>query len=208
MNQSIKHIWFDFSETIIRLDKEAHEKLRYGSYAEIVGKAVTPKLVEEYESLFKAHKSHSALFASLGLPDGYWSERYASADPSTLLKLANPNIPDVLKRLREIVPISIFSNVMAEKFFPALGIEASWFSHILGPKEVKNPKPALDGFRLMIELSNLPAENILFVGDSVEKELKPAKSLGLQTALMWNSSPEADYCFQDFKEILTLVAKP
>ncbi len=203
---AIKHIWFDFSETIIRLDKPAHEKLRYGSYAEIVGKPVTSELIEEYEALFKVHKSHSAIFASLGLPDGYWSERYASADPSALLKLANPNIPDVLKRLGGVLPISIFSNVMAEKFFPALGIEASWFTHVLGPKEVKNPKPALDGFKLMIELSNLPPENILFVGDSVEKELRPAKSLGLQTALMWNTSPEADYCFQDFEDIVRLVA--
>lgn len=206
MNQPIKHIWFDFSETIIRLDKQAHEKLRYGSYAEVVGKPVTPELIEEYGSLFKIHKSHSAIFASLGLPDGYWSERYASADPSALLKLASPNIPDVLKRLGEIVPISIFSNVQADKFFPALGIDSTWFTYILGPKEVKNPKPALDGFKLMIELSNLPPENILFVGDSVEKELKPAKSLGLLTALMWNTSPEADYCFQDFEDIVKLVA--
>ncbi|MES2135361.1 MAG: HAD family hydrolase [Patescibacteria group bacterium] len=204
---SIKHIWFDFSETIVRLDKPAHAKLRYGSYADVVGKPVTPELIEEYESLFEKHKSHSAIFASLGLPDGYWSERYASADPESLLKLANPNIPDVLQRLREIVPISIFSNVQADKFFPALGIDSAWFTHLLGPQEVKNPKPALDGFHLMIQLSNLPAENILFVGDSVEKELKPAKSLGLQTALMWKSSPDADYCFQDFEDILTLVAK-
>ena len=202
---AIKHIWFDFSETIVRLDKQAHEKLRYGSYAEVVGKPVTPELIEEYGSLFKIHKSHSALFASLDLPAGYWSEKYASVDSNTLLKLASPNIPNVLERLQEIIPISIFSNVFAERSFPQLGIEIDWFTHILGPKEVKNPKPALDGFKLMIELSNLPPENILFVGDSVEKELKPAKSLGLLTALMWNTSPEADYCFQDFEEILNVA---
>ena len=73
------------------------------------------------------------------------------------------------------------------------------------PDEVKKPKPALDGFRLVIELSKLPPENILFIGDSVEKEVLPAKSLGILTGLIWSFSPEADYCFNSFQEILELV---
>jgi FMN phosphatase YigB (HAD superfamily) len=56
-------------------------------------------------------------------------------------------------------------------------------------------------------LSGLPPEKILFVGDSVPKEVVPAKSLGIGTALMWDNAPEADHCFSSFKDILKLVGQ-
>ena len=64
----IKHIWFDFSETIGRIDKEAHKNLRYETYANIVHKPVTPELVTEYENLYEKHNhSNSSVFKSLGM---------------------------------------------------------------------------------------------------------------------------------------------
>ena len=85
---------------------------------------------------------------------------------------------------------------------PTLDIQLGWFTHILGPDVVKNPKPALDGFHKMVELSNVPAEAILYIGDDVEKDLVPAKQVGMQTGLLWKESQEADYCFKDFSHIL------
>jgi putative hydrolase of the HAD superfamily len=186
------------------LDKEKHEALRYEAYSEIVGKPVTNELKAAYETLYKEKKSHSAAFVSLGKPVGFWSERYAAAGAG-LYALAEPDIPNVLLRLRSKVPISVFSNVLAEKFLPSLGISPQWFSHILGPKEVTKPKPDPQGFELMVQYSKLSPKEILFIGDDVEKEIRPAKSVGLKTGIMWTVSPEADYSFAHFKEILPLV---
>jgi len=204
MNE-IRHIWFDFSQTIALENAEVHNVLRYKTYASLVSRTVSPELMQEYEELYKKYKSNSGVFDSLGLGAEYWSNIYSSFDPKQLLRLAEPIIPAVLNELRNKVSISLWSNVNAKKLLPALAIEPSWFTHILGPDEVRKPKPALDGFQLLIERSNLPAQHILFVGDSVEKEMRPAKSLGIQTGLMWIESPEADYCFKSFRDILAVV---
>lgn len=206
MKPHIKHIWFDFSETIATPNKEIHDRLRYETYASAMGKQHSPDMEEEYEALFAKHKSNAAVFTSLGFDAGYWSERISSIDPKVLLSLTDENIPTVLDQLRKVVPISMWSNIHAERILPALGIDPKWFTHFLSPDEVKNPKPALDGFTLVIERSSLPPENILFIGDSIEKEIVPAKSLGIITGLIWGTSPEADYCFHSFKEILEVVA--
>lgn len=201
----VKHIWFDFSQTIAFENTEMHDQMKYETYASVVGKPVSQELKDEYEALYREKKSNSGVFTSLGLDSGFWSKHYSAADPKLLLRLADPQIPEVLQKLREKVPISMWSNIHAEKILPALDIDPKWFTHFLSPNEVKKPKPALDGFRLVIEKSNLPPENILFVGDSVEKEMLPAKSLGIQTCLMWKIAPEPDYSFTSFDELLTLV---
>ena len=202
MNISVKHIWFDFSETITRSNNEAHARLRHAAYAEIIGRPVTPELVREYDALIKKHKSHSAVFMSLGKPAGFWSERISSYGGKDLLRLADPESPKVFQALKKVLPISIFSNVRVRGLLPVLGIDPMWFTHILGPDEIKNPKPALEGFYRMVELSGVPSENILYIGDSMEKELMPAKSVGVQTGLMWSESPEVDYSFKNFDDIL------
>ncbi|MEK9160770.1 MAG: HAD family hydrolase [Patescibacteria group bacterium] len=201
----IRHVWFDFSYTIAFPAEEMHKKLLYDTYAEVVGKEVSEELIEEYKTLFAKAKSNSGVFTALGKNADFWSERLAAVDPKILFRLGSPDIPSVLATLKERVPISIWSNIYAARVLPALGIETSWFTNILGPDDVKNPKPALDGFNMIIERSALPPEEILFVGDSVEKEMIPAKSVGLQTGIMWTSSPEADYSFGGFQELLEVV---
>ena len=57
----------------------------------------------------------------------------------------------------------------------------------------------------MIELSNLPAAELLYSGDDIEKDVRPSKSLGITTGLIWTTSDEADYSFQNFSEVLELV---
>jgi FMN phosphatase YigB (HAD superfamily) len=203
---SIKHVWFDFSDTIAFINREAHDKLRYESYAAATGKPVTPELIKEYEELYrKNQKSNAAVFRSLGLPSGYWSDRVNSADPGAFYKLAESTIPAVLQEIRTIVPISIFSNINLEKVLPSLGIQLEWFSHILASSTLKNPKPALDGFYKMIELSVLPPEQILYIGDDVGKDILPAKTVGIQAGIMWHEAPEADYSFKNFEDILPTI---
>ena len=201
----IHHIWFDFSDTIVAFDEELHDELVYESYSEITGKPITSELKEEFTALFKEHGSFTKSFVALGKPHDFWSGRISSVDPKVFLRLTDPDAPHIFQELRKLVPISLWSNIHAKKMLPSLGIDPAWFTHILGPDEVKKPKPALDGFHLLIERSGIPSEEILFVGDSLVKEIRPAMTLGIQTGLIWSESPEADYCFENFKEILTLV---
>ena len=203
----IEHIWFDFGDTIVFHNKEMHDKLKYETYSSATGKPFTSELIQEYENLFKQYKSNSGIFTSLGLDSGHWSKSINSIDAKDFFYLAEDCIPDVLEKLSKVVPISIWSNIHAEKILPEFHINPKWFTYIIGPDLVKKPKPALDGFHMSIDLSKLPAENILFVGDNVPKEMTPAKSLGIKTALMWDTTPGADYTLKSFKDILKLVQK-
>jgi len=208
MSKSIKHIWFDFSETLVFLKKERNNRLRYETYAEVVGKPVTKELAAEYEELYKKfNHSNAAIFRSLGQPASFWSERVNAVEPSELYEMAAKNIPEVLEKLKGIVPISIFSNIQLEKLLGPLGIRSEWFSNILSAAMIKEPKPALDGFYKMVELSEVPAGEILYIGDDVGKDVRPAKQVGIQSGLMWNKSSEADYSFSNFEEVLDLFNK-
>ena len=201
----IKHVWFDFSDTIGFINKEEHDKLRYDSYAAITGKPVSQELIKEYEELYQKHeRSNSAVFRSLDQSSNYWSERVNSIDPAKFYKLADESIPAVLDKLRKVVPISIFSNIQLGNVLPGLGIHLEWFTHILSSGMVKEPKPALDGFYKMIELSKLPSDEILYIGDDVGKDILPAKKVGIKSGLLWKKSEEADYCFEKFGDILSV----
>ncbi len=202
----IKHIWFDFSDTMAFLNKEAHDNLRYETYASVINKGVTPELISEYEALYqKNNKSNAAIFRSLGKSAGYWSSVVNQVDPNKLYKLADANIPFILKEIKNIVPISIFSNIELERILPALGIDLSLFTHILSSAQLKEPKPALEGFYKVIELSHLPGVEILYIGDDVGKDVLPAKKVGLKTGLMWAISDQADYSFESFKDVLEMT---
>ena len=69
---------------------------------------------------------------------------------------------------------------------------------------VKEPKPNLEGFNKMIELSKEQPQNLLYVGDSIEKDIRPAKQVGIKTCLVWEKSTEADYSIMKFEELLTI----
>jgi len=202
----IKHIWFDFSETIARLKKEKHDILRYETYASVVGKVVNEELKLEYEALFnKFNKSNAAVFYSLGKASGFWSEKVNSVTPNELYELSDPSVPAVLEKIKEKVPISIFSNIQVKSILPVLSIGVDWFTNILGADMVHKPKPALDGFYKMITLSALSPHEILYIGDDIGKDIRPAKTVGIQAGIMWSSVEEADYSFNDFKDILKII---
>ncbi len=208
MDNLIKHIWFDFSETIASLQKERHDQLRYETYSAVIGKEVSPELIQEYELLYEQHKhSNAAIFRSLGKESGFWSDRVNSVPSSELYILAEQNIPEILQKLAERLPISVFSNIRLENVLPDLEIKTQWFTHILSSADVNNPKPALDGFYKMVELSNLPANQILYIGDNVEKDVLPAKAVGAKAGLIYSFSDRADYNFKDFGDVLKIITE-
>jgi hypothetical protein len=60
----IRHLWLDFSDTIVFINKEEHDKLRYESYASVIGKQITPELEAEYENLYEKTSTVTLLFSN------------------------------------------------------------------------------------------------------------------------------------------------
>jgi HAD superfamily hydrolase (TIGR01549 family) len=209
--KEIKHVWFDLNETLAVRGPEfhaAHDKLRHHTYAKATGKDVTPELKAEFEALYKEHGTNSATFRSLGLPSGYWI-RHSNALDEQHTYTAMPEIYQTFERLKDIVPISLFTNNTPSgvaKTLRGINVQEAWFTHIITGDDVPERKPNLHGFRLMIEKSRLPADQLLYVGDRVKADILPAKAVGMQTCLVYAYSDEADYSFEKFEQILTLFA--
>ncbi|MFA5954175.1 MAG: HAD family hydrolase [Patescibacteria group bacterium] len=202
----IQHIWFDFSGTLAFTKNERLDRLRYETYSSVVKKPIDDALILEYETLYKKHSdSNAALFCSLGFPISYWSDRINSLQASELYTLADNTIPEILRTIQTFVPVSLLSNISLKKALPAIGIDQDVFTHIISADTLTEPKPSLQGFYKMIELSNLPAKEILYIGDHVSKDILPAKQLGISTGILWSTSHDADYSFETFADILDFV---
>lgn len=209
MKNNIKHIWFDMDGTLtIHTDEfiAVHNDLRYQTYAQIVGREVDENLIAEYEALYKKYASNSAVFTSLGKPSDYWMQYYDQIDQTRYYEPI-PDIYHTIDKLKDIVPVSLFTNARlanAQKTLSVVNVNADWFTHILAGDDVAKRKPALDGFHLMIEKSGIPANQILYVGDRVDVDIKPAKAVGMLSCLVYGSSDQADFSFDKFSDLLTL----
>lgn len=206
----IKEIWFDTNGTLYRETPEFDDALKSYVYKElsvVTGETDLAKLKALHDELYGKYHSNSAVFQSLGMPADYWQDKFEEFDPNTLLR-PDAEITETLRKLKDIVPLGVFTNARMyklEDMLRHLEIPADFFAHKLSAIDVGKPKPDLAGFRRMIEMSGVPAGEILYVGDKVNKDILPAKQVGMQTCLLWAQSPEADYCAATFRELLDIV---
>lgn len=210
MKDGIKHIWFDMDGTLTIHTEEfnkVHDDLRYKAYADALGREVDENLIKEFQQKYKEAGSNSAVFTKLGKPSDYWMQYFDQIDQTRYYEPI-PDIYETLYRLTKTTPISLFTNAKldnAKKTLEVVNVNSEWFTYILSGDDVVNRKPALDGFHLIIEKSNLPSDQILYVGDRVDVDIKPAKAVGMKSCLVYSQSPDADYSFNSFGELMTLV---
>ena len=206
----IKHVWFDVAGTLYRETPEfniAHDQHRYQTYATLMGISDIEQAKAEFVELYKIHGSNSAVFTSLGQPSDYWMKAFEELDISNLLH-PDPEVVNTLTCLHSIVPISVFTNLKTAKIktlFKQLEIPIELFTHVLGGGDVSQRKPALEGFKLMVGTSGLPASQNMYIGDRIDVDIKPAKTVGMQTGLIYDASPEADYNFDPFDQIYSVL---
>lgn len=206
----IKEVWFDTSGTLYREDAEfeaAQSAYVYKELSVVTGDADLDKMKVLHETLYEQHGSNSSVFQALGMPADYWQKKFEEFDTNALLK-PDKGIIETLKALKDVVPISVFTNLRGAKLEDMLNhleIPLDFFTHVLSAVDVGSPKPDPAGFRRMVELSGAAAGETLYVGDKVGKDIRPAKQVGMMTCLIWSQSPEADYSVASFPEILDIV---
>jgi len=133
-----------------------------------------------------------------------WCYQYA-------IKSVN-NARPILEKLSNIYPLVLVSNFYGNieavlKDFKLDHLFGSIIeSAIVG---VRKPDPAI--FYLGIESLNLPASNVLVVGDSYDKDIIPASKTGCQTIWLksigwtdYSGTETADLIIKDFKELTTI----
>lgn len=206
----IKHIWFDLAGTLYKETDEfnqVHDRFRYETYGKLLGISDPEQAKAEFLEAYAKAGSNSAVFRALGKPSDFWMKALNDMDFAAVLE-PDPDVYETIAKLKELVPISIFTNFDTTRLANLLAhlkISINDFTHVISGDDIKERKPALDGFHLMIEKSQLPANEILYVGDRVAVDIIPAKQVGIQTCLLYETSPEADYCFENFRDILGIL---
>lgn len=104
---------------------------------------------------------------------------------------------------------SIFTNrnsIYLKDILNHLGIPEKLFTHFITNELFTHPKPHPEGFELMVSLSKEPPQSNLFVADLIEKDIIPAKKIGMKTALVWSNeqSTEADFTLPHVADVITL----
>ena len=206
----IKEMWFDLNGTLTLQTPEfleAQDALCFEAFAKATHQVVNAKVKDAYRAAYKKHGSKSAVFKALGMPKDFWPSYFSQLDESVYYR-PDERIYKTIDTIRKVLPIGLLSNSepdRVERTLRAVNIDPFWFTHILTSNDISEPKPHPQGFELMIERSDAQPNELVFVGDREDVDIIPAKQFGLITVMVWGQSQEADYSFNDFTGLLSLL---
>lgn len=112
--------------------------------------------------------------------------------------------------LQEIeIPIGIISNFnssLKEKLNQHFG---PIFSDIFVSEEIGISKPSIEFYKKVLDKINVNPNDILYIGDSIKLDLKPALTLGIKSYIIDrdNFYSDSDYRIQSLFEIKKMIEK-
>ena len=225
--RKIRAILFDLDNTLIDFIRMKEESCRAAVKA-MIASGLQMNEDQTFELLIKTYfdvgiESNIAFSEFLKSIDQF-DHKILASGINTYLKTKSkflkpyPNVKPVLGKLKKRgVFLSIVTDAPKTKAYQRLlgmGIEP-YFKFVVGHEDTSKSKhtglPLLRALEMLRkECPDIENSEILMVGDSIEKDIIPAKKLGLITALAkyGQKTPEvgfADYRLLDFKETLNIV---
>lgn len=160
------------------------------------------------ESLKKNLKTVSLSVEAMGVDRRRFYELLAErVEPAMYIK-PRIEVKNFLLKLREKnVKIGCHTNSGRKLFYKviqAINLSASDFDVIVTSDDA-DPKPLKSGYILLSRLLGIPFNKILYVGDRWEVEVKPARELGMLTALVYSKKGDPDFYLNDVTEILKII---
>jgi FMN phosphatase YigB (HAD superfamily) len=200
-------IFFDFGGTLMdeKSDERAHEELmkavekRYGfkellaSYNEAMRKNVAGGV---WHNTLEIAQDWFLSWVKGG-PTNWFLEEYFRMH-KTYVKL-NDGAVEILK---SFAPAGLISDADTQYIEFQIKHIRRYFSSITTSEEAGYAKPDRRIFELALKKSGLRANDCkcIYVGNSVEKDVRGAKSMGFKTVLVFGESEEADYCAKNLYE--------
>jgi putative hydrolase of the HAD superfamily len=168
--------------------------------------------VEEAKELLRAQRAENKekhgdpskvrALESLGVPGGAFQDAAAALDPAPLLNGAPPVGP-LLTALREMgVEVGVLSNFkesLVRKVFACLGADWSQVDASVCVEDGLPIKPDPAPFGAICGRLRVEPREAVFVGDSVAKDLTPAKRLGMTTVLVESGELDGDSSVVDHR---------
>ena len=146
---------------------------------------------------------HRLLSEAVTFPDRTSAEFYARFNAQLLRSLgvaADPDLVGAIHRACTYLPWAAFADVThLASIRQPLGVLSNWdrslpdhlraltgvsFRWIIGSEDQQMRKPDPAFFNKMIEAAGCPADEIVYVGDSIELDIEPAQRLGVRAWLL------------------------
>lgn len=86
-----------------------------------------------------------------------------------------------------------------------LGLPETIFEKIITVEETGEPKPSLKPFEFLLNITGLPAQEHVYVGDMDKVDIEPAKKLGMKTIMVWGESKIADLSLSTVYDIANVL---
>ena len=184
----VKAIIFDIDGTLYR--SREYVKQLVDAMCEVISELLSTSWERAFE-LYQMIRSNFGS-VSLGLKEigidrrTFYEELVKKLDPSQSIQ-PRPELKDMLNKLREMeFKVGCHTNSsreLARLVLNALGLDLEDFDIVVTSDDAE-PKPMPDGYLKILNQLNLRPEEVLYVGDRWRIEVKPAKELGMKTALV------------------------
>lgn len=92
-----------------------------------------------------------------------------------------------------------------ERKLKLVGIDSSIFDLIVDTVKIGKMKPDPDSFHQAIAFFGVKPEEILYIGDRDETDIKGAKAVGMKTCYVWGKSPLADLSINTPYELVKII---
>ena len=223
----IKAVLFDLDNTLVDFIEMKEKSCRAAVHA-MVKSGLQMKEAEAYESLIKTYfaigiESDNA-FSEFLKNAGQFDHKILAAAINAYLDAKNKflkpysNVRPVLRKLqRRGIFLAVVTDAPKTKAFQrllAMGIEP-YFRFVVGLEDTNKTKntglPLLRALEMLRkELPGIDNSEILMVGDSIERDIEPAKKLKLKTALSKYGQKQAkagipDYELINIKDLLCIL---
>lgn len=100
-----------------------------------------------------------------------------------------PDTVEALKKLKSRYQLAVLSNVDDDLFAASAEKLEVPFDHVITAQQARAYKPSLKIFRLALERTGVPPQNLLHVGQSIYHDVLPAQTMGISTVWVKRASP-------------------
>lgn len=211
----IKAIFFDTSNTLYHCPKL--KQLQRTVPVEMLAKIKNISL-DEAKKLFKetrerlketmVHVPKVAVMMELGITRIQFQEELAEINTKGVLK-PDKELNEILSNLHSEYKLGIITNILKKfvlNILDSMEVSLDNFDYFVTVDNTSNSKPHEEPFLKAIELAGCEQEECVYVGDSLTKDMIPAKRAGMKTVWITNDEMEDEHVDQKVKSIYDIIS--
>jgi len=189
----VKVIFFDTSDTLYHNPEfegaQKKQPIKQLSEAKNISVDEAKELFSKTKEKLKhttGHVTKVAVMMELGISRIEMQEYLSLVDAKEFLS-SDEKLNQTISNLRKNYELGIITNILKKfvlNILDVLEINEELFSYFVSVDNTSMSKPNDEPFQKAIKLSNVAADECVYVGDSLTKDIIPAKKNGMKTILI------------------------